>query len=87
VVSPTILVVGALLRPTPDAATSAAPPPSETDLLRLARLSQRRSLDNITAYFSYVADGAARSLMFVPGSDSTGVAWSERIVVTPRIDD
>lgn len=85
-VSAAILIVGALLRPTSDATTSAAPPPpSDTDLLRLARMSQRRSLDNITAYFSNVADGAARSLAFVPEADATGVVWSERTIVAPPI--
>ena len=86
-VSASILIAGALLRPAPDATTSAAPPPpSETDLLRLTRLSQRRSLDSMAAYFGYVADGAARSLAFVPDSGATGVVWSERLVVTPPLD-
>jgi S1-C subfamily serine protease len=84
-VSASILIAGALLRPAPDAATSAARPPSETDLLRLTRLSQRRSLDSMADYFGYVADGAARSLAFVPESHGTGVAWSARVFVTAPI--
>lgn len=85
-VSAAILIAGALLRPAPDTTTSAAPPPSETDLQRLARLSQRRSLESMTAYFSYVADGAARSLAFIPDAGVTGVAWGARTIIAPRID-
>jgi hypothetical protein len=78
-----ILLLGAFLRPQPDASTSAAPPPSEMDLLRLARLSQRRSLENMTAYFSSIADEAARALHYVSDRRTSGVAWSQDLMVAP----
>ena len=81
-ISGAILLFGALLRPQPDAATSAAPPPSETDPLRLARLSQRRTLENMTSYFSSIADQAATSLEYLTDRRTSAVAWSPDLLIS-----
>lgn len=88
-VSASILIAGALLRPAPDATTSAAPPPpSETDLLRLTRLSQRRSLESMADYFGYVADAAARSLAFalVKAGEAGLAANGAPMIAGPVVD-
>jgi S1-C subfamily serine protease len=77
-----ILVVGVLFRPrSPE--TSPPPPPSELELVRLARLSQRRSLENTTQFFSAVADDGVRGIFAVEPIGINGVAWPPDLVVVP----
>jgi PDZ domain len=76
-----ILVVGSLLRPNRKT-TDAAPAPSEGDLVRLAQLSERRSLENQTAYFAAIADRVRSSLVRLPDEETTGVVWEASLVVS-----
>lgn len=85
-VSAVILLAGWILRPEPRA-DRPAPMASEGELARLARLAQRRSLEDTAGYFSEVADSVQRSLVHVPTVHATGVAWESGVVVTPRVED
>jgi S1-C subfamily serine protease len=75
-----ILVVGSLVRPSPK--KDAAPAPSEGDLARLAQLSERRSLDNQSAFFAGVADRVASALVRLPEAGTTGIVWETNLIVT-----
>ncbi len=79
VVSALILIVGSSLRPRP----KVDPGPSESELARLARLSERRSLDNMTGYFAAVANDLTASVVRVVDDRLTGVVWNNGLVVTP----
>lgn len=68
-----ILVVGGLLRPRPR--LEEQPPPSETDIARLTRLTQRRSLENLSAYFSTLATESMPYLVGLADEDLSGVVW------------
>ena len=66
-VAAAILLVGYWLRsnqPTNDEQVQA---PSQTELSRLTRITQRRSLDDITDYFRTVADEVQTSVVALPG--------------------
>ncbi len=77
-----ILVLGALLRPAPSAPTVTSAP-SEADLVRLARLSQRRALENTAAYFAAVADQVTPSLLHLPERRATATAWARGVAIAP----
>jgi len=85
VASGLILLGGWLIRPEPTA-NQPAPIPSESELARLARLSQRRSLENTTACFSDVADDVQRALVHVPTVGATGIVWDAGFIITGRLD-
>ncbi len=78
-----ILVVGWLIRP-PDEALAPATALSETELARLARLAERRSLDNMTAYFSTVADDVESSVLLVRSAGTTGLVWDDFTIAAPH---
>jgi hypothetical protein len=76
-----ILVVGFLLKPRKP--QSEAPPPlSQTEMQRLARLAQRRSLDTMTEHFSDVAGGLATRVVQVGAGTGTGILWENDVVLT-----
>ncbi|HUU34065.1 MAG TPA: PDZ domain-containing protein, partial [Vicinamibacterales bacterium] len=83
VVASLILVAGALLRP--GARSSEQAPPSDTDLARLARLTERRTLESAAAFLSQVADDVSPALVWLERPGTTGVAWNEGTIVTARI--
>lgn len=58
------------------------PPPSESDLLRLSSLSQRRSFEETAAYLGSIAEQAQRSMVSLPELGATGVMWPGGLVVT-----
>jgi S1-C subfamily serine protease len=81
VVAAAILVTGALLRPRTDVPGAPATMP-EGELLRLAQVSQRRSLEAEIAYFRLVATNVGPSVLRVTGRDTSGVVWTGGRVVT-----
>ena len=85
-VAATILAVGSLLRPAPVADDRAPPSPPQADLGRLARLAQRRSLDNMTDYFAAVANDVEASVVGLRLLARSGVVWEPGLVVTTRLE-
>ena len=57
------------------------PAPSESDLLRLTQLTQRRSLEDLTVYFGSIAERAAAAVVWWPELDSSALAWSPDLMV------
>jgi hypothetical protein len=78
-----ILVVGALLRPRIDGPRAPATMP-EGELLRLAQLSQRRSLETEVTYFRTVATNISTSVVYLQSLGRSGVVWTEGRTVTAR---
>jgi len=68
-----VLLVGALLKP-----ESRAPEPvvTQTDLARLQRLGQRRTLDDISRYVSDTAASTAAHIVRLNGAESSGLIWN-----------
>jgi len=66
-----ILVVGAKFRPKQVLET----PISQAEMLRLQLASQRRNLEDLTAFFSRVARQATPALVWVLGLEQSGVIW------------
>lgn len=81
-----ILVVGGLLRPGPATTDEPRPGPSQAELGRLARLSQRRSIDAMAEYFAAVADDVEVSVVGLPGLGRSGIVWEPDLVVTGRTE-
>ncbi|MXZ71894.1 MAG: PDZ domain-containing protein [Acidobacteria bacterium] len=81
-----ILVLGALLRPAPVADEPLPPPPSQAELSRLTRITQRRSLEAMKDYFSAVATDADRSVVRLRMLGRSGVVWAPGLVVTARLE-
>lgn len=81
-----ILVLGALLRPAPVADEPLPPPPSQAELSRLTRLTQRRALEEMKEYFSAVASDADRSVVRLRMLGRSGVVWAPGQVVTARLE-
>jgi S1-C subfamily serine protease len=82
-----ILIIGVTVRRAIDTGKAEPPPPSESDLLRLARLSQRRSLEDMAGYLRSIAEQAQRSIVWMPQLSTTGVVWPSGLVVTTRSSD
>jgi S1-C subfamily serine protease len=80
-----ILVVGSALRPHKPA-SEAAPPPSQTEILRLQRLAERQSLETMTGHFAAVAGDALSHLVSVGRSSASGVVWSPDLVVAAEAE-
>ncbi|NQW03453.1 MAG: hypothetical protein HQ485_05440 [Acidobacteria bacterium] len=83
VVAALILVVGALTRPMDEA----APPASDADLARISRLAERRSLEDMTSYFSEIAANADLSLVRLRDLPTSAIAWDANRIVAARIVD
>ena len=81
-----ILVLGVLLRPAPVADEPLPPPPSQAELSRLTRITQRRSLEAMKDYFSAVATDADRSVVRLRMLGRSGVVWAPGQVVTARLE-
>ena len=80
-VSLLILGGGMALKP---ARPAAEPALSPTETARLERFAQRKALQDMSAYFTGVADEAAASVVRLPGAASTGIVWNVRgTVVAP----
>jgi len=76
-----ILVVGFALRPS-DPASKTAPPPSQSEMRNLQRLSERQSLESMTRHFAGLAQEVATGLVRVGSPPVTGIVWNAGVVVT-----
>ncbi|MEP7116350.1 MAG: PDZ domain-containing protein, partial [Acidobacteriota bacterium] len=76
-----VLIAGAMLRPQ---ATEQAPP-SETDLARLARLTERRTLESSSAYLAGLADEIAPLVVRVGSGNLSGVVVAPGRILTARL--
>lgn len=76
-----VLVLGGILRPRP---RPEQPPPVETDIARLGRLAERRTLESASTFFAQLGDDVAPGLAWIDGPGLTGVAWEAQVVVTAR---
>ena len=76
-----ILLVGFILKPRKPT-SEAPPPPSQVEIQRLARLSQRRELDTMTEHFAAVARDLAYRVVQVGAGSGTGILWDPDLVVT-----
>ena len=81
-----ILVFGYLLRPTPPPSEEPIQAPSQTELSRLARITQRRSLENMTEYFGTLAADVQGAVVALPGLDRSGLVWEPGVVLTVRTE-
>ena len=59
-----VLILGVWARPKKSSGESAQPVTSPAELVRLERLAQRRTAENMATYFSDVAANAARHLVY-----------------------
>ena len=71
IVSTLILIIGVKVKPKKVAEISI----SQADMLRLQMRAQRRNLEEITSFFSGVAEGVKSGVVWVRGLDSSGVIW------------
>jgi len=71
VVSALILTVGVRLKPKKVAEV----PISQAEMLRLQMRTQRRNLEELTSYFSSVAEQVKSGLVWIRGLDASGVVW------------
>jgi len=83
VVAAAILVIGALTRPRNEPPA----PASDADLALISRLSERRSLENMTTYFRDIAAAAELSLVRLRGVPTSAMAWDASRIVAARTAD
>lgn len=86
VIAAGILVVGYWLRPNQPANDEPVRAPSETELSRLARITQRRSLDDMTEYFATVAGNVQSAVVALPNLERSGLVWEPGVILTARTE-
>lgn len=74
VISGLILIVGAKFRPSASPET----PITQSELRRLQFTAQQRSLDDVTSFFSRLADQVKPGLVWVRGLEAGGVVWDDQ---------
>lgn len=84
VVAALILVIGGAIRPR--ARRPEQPPPLETDLAKLGRLTERRALESRSAFLAELSDDIAPGLVWVQQPAVTGIAWTAALVATSRFE-
>ena len=72
-----VLILGIWARPKKSSGESAQPVTSPAELLRLERLAQRRTAENMASYFSDVAANTARHLVYLTDAGSSGICWDD----------
>jgi hypothetical protein len=87
ILSVAILAIGMAVRRAIETGTPEPPAPSESDLLRLARSSQRRSLEDMAGYLRSIAEQTQRSIVWLPELGATSVAWAGGLIVTAGSND
>ena len=70
-----VLILGIWARPNKSKDDSSQTVASPAELVRLEQLTQRRTVQNMAAYFSDVAANAARHLVYLMDADSSGICW------------
>lgn len=73
-----ILIIGAKLRPPKVAETVVSP----AEMVRLQRLTQRRTLENLTSYFPRLADEVKPGVVWLEGLATSGVVWRSGAIAT-----
>ena len=86
VIAAGILIVGYWLRPSSPANDEPVRAPSETELSRLARITQRRSLDDMTEYFATVAGSVQSAVVALPNLERSGLVWEPGVILTARTE-
>jgi hypothetical protein len=76
-----ILFLGVLLKPG-EPTSELPPPPSQVEIQRLTRLSQRRALDTMTEHFAAVSRDLAHRVVQVGAGTGSGILWGPGLVVT-----
>lgn len=79
-----VLVGGALMRPGARSAEQA--PPSDTDVRRLANLTERRALESAAAFLGQLADDVGPSLVWLDAPAATGIVWTATTIATTRFE-
>lgn len=80
VIAAAILGLGILLRPEKKPTQVTV---SEAEKARLWKMTQKKSLEDMTAYFAGIAREAAAHLVWLDGAKSSGVIWNEEgLIVT-----
>jgi S1-C subfamily serine protease len=80
-----ILATGSLLRPIP--AGPVSPEPPAADLTTLARLAERRTVDDLANVLSQAADRAALSVVRVSATGRSGIVWRPGLVISAAPPD
>jgi len=70
-----VLILGIWARPKKSNDESSPPVTSPAELVRLEQLTQRRTVQNMAAYFSDVAANAARHLVYLTDAGLSGICW------------
>lgn len=65
-----------------DVPQTPVPVPTETELEQLARRAERRSLDDMKQFFAGVAREVGPSIVAVPSTGTSGIAWDTSRIVT-----
>lgn len=86
VVAAGILILGYLLRPSQPTTDAPVAAPSQTELSRLARITQRRSIDEMTEYFATVAGDVQTAVVALPSLGRSGLVWEPGVVLTARTE-
>ncbi len=85
IASASILAIGSLLRPREHRpAPSAAA--TESELARLATLSERRSIETMIDDFGRVAANVGPSMVWLPTEHATALAWNDHTILAPQLD-
>ena len=86
VVAGAILGIGYAVRPRQPSAEPTVQAPSQTELSRLTRLTQRRSLESMTGYFATLAADVQGTVVSMSTLDRSGVLWEPGVVATVRLE-
>ena len=70
-----VLILGIWARPKKSNDELSQTVTSPAELMRLERLTQRRTVQNMAAFFSDVAANAARHLVYLTDAGSSGICW------------
>lgn len=81
-----ILAVGSLLKPAKPS-PQGVPAPSQTEIRRLQRLSQRNALETMASYFASVAADVGPGLLRLERFPLTAIVWSPELVVTAALGE
>ncbi len=85
IVAGAILGIGYAVRPRQPSAEPIQAP-SQTELSRLTRITQRRSLESMAGYFATLADEVQGTVVSMSTLDRSGVLWEPGVVATVRLE-
>ena len=85
VVAGAILAIGYAVRPRQPSAEPVQAP-SQTELSRLTRLTQRRSLESMAGYFATLAEEVQGTVVSMSTLNRSGLLWEPGVVATVRLE-